>query len=171
MHKINNYKSKDGNQYRFSKGHSVLFENGLVSIKLIMGHQQKMHRSNKYIISENNHNRFSNTFNEWLENLLFSIEILLSIFKKCTKSTITKGRIATMIDSVKCTTYDLKVNYFVSNSCLASGTMFKTTITKAGIATMMDSVKRSTYDLKVIYFESNSCSAPFKVHKINKYKS
>jgi len=37
--------------------------------------------------------------------------------QKCIKSAITKARIATMVDLAKCTTYDLKVDYFESNSC------------------------------------------------------
>jgi hypothetical protein len=45
--------------------------------------------------------------------------------EKYSKTTITKAGKATMMDSVKRSTYDLKAIYFESNSCMASGKMLK----------------------------------------------
>jgi hypothetical protein len=46
---------------------------------------------------------------EHFENGRFGIKFLLSIIKKFIKTAITKARIATNIDSVKRTAYDLKM--------------------------------------------------------------
>ncbi len=53
--------------------------------------------------------------NIWFENGLFWIKLLVGI-RKNTQKQQTKAGKATMMDSVKRSTYDLKVIYFESNS-------------------------------------------------------